>query len=219
MATDLSTELSQKTSFLGLKVWEIIGIVVGLFIIIILCVLSFCITSRKKSRRATDKLPLIQIPAVSKEITEVKVDGLTTNNARDKLFSTTRDKSSDRESDKASIHLGMSKTKTGDSRSHSGSSHYVDKDDRSVSGEECSSGMATMYKASSYPITAPSPLAGLPEYSELGWGHWFTLRDLEIATNRFSKENIIGEGGYGIVYRGQLINGTPVAVKRILNNL
>ncbi|RRT81212.1 hypothetical protein BHE74_00049920 [Ensete ventricosum] len=76
-----------------------------------------------------------------------------------------------------------------------------------------------MHRQSSYPITAPSPLTGLPEFSYLGWGHWFTLRDLETATNRFSKENVLGEGGYGVVYRGQLINGAPVAVKKLLNNL
>ncbi|KAH6798835.1 Protein kinase superfamily protein [Perilla frutescens var. frutescens] len=68
-------------------------------------------------------------------------------------------------------------------------------------------------------VSVSSPLAGLPELSHLGWGHWFTLRDLESATNKFSKDNVIGEGGYGIVYRGQLINGTIVAVKRLLNNL
>ncbi|EPS70226.1 hypothetical protein M569_04534, partial [Genlisea aurea] len=67
--------------------------------------------------------------------------------------------------------------------------------------------------------SSSSPLSGLPEFSHLGWGHWFTLRDLEVATNKFSKENVIGEGGYGVVYRGQLINGSVVAVKRILNNL
>ncbi|PNX63979.1 receptor-like protein kinase, partial [Trifolium pratense] len=59
----------------------------------------------------------------------------------------------------------------------------------------------------------------LPEFSHLGWGHWFTLRDLELATNKFSKANIIGEGGYGVVYQGQLINGNPVAIKMLLNNL
>ncbi|KAL3616184.1 hypothetical protein CASFOL_039574 [Castilleja foliolosa] len=58
-----------------------------------------------------------------------------------------------------------------------------------------------------------------PELSHLDWGHWFTLRELEIATDKFSKENVIGEGGYGVVYRGRLVNGTIVAVKRLLNNL
>ncbi|CAI5447896.1 unnamed protein product [Caenorhabditis angaria] len=39
--------------------------------------------------------------------------------------------------------------------------------------------------------------------------------DIEIATNMFSTENIIGKGGYGIVYRGELRSGGTVAVKRI----
>ncbi|RWW13875.1 hypothetical protein GW17_00022390, partial [Ensete ventricosum] len=52
-------------------------------------------------------------------------------------------------------------------------------------------------------------------FSYLGWGHWFTLRDLEIATSRFSKDNVLGEGGYGVVYRGQLINEFRVEVEAI----
>ncbi|KAK1412092.1 hypothetical protein QVD17_33075 [Tagetes erecta] len=38
-----------------------------------------------------------------------------------------------------------------------------------------------------------------PKVSHLGWEHWYTLRELEIATNGFADENVIGEGGYGIV--------------------
>ncbi|KAL0306714.1 UNVERIFIED_CONTAM: putative receptor-like protein kinase [Sesamum radiatum] len=77
----------------------------------------------------------------------------------------------------------------------------------SQSGEEGSSGNARRHTSMSYGIAMPSPLIGLPEISHLGWGHWFTLRDLEIATNRFSAEHVIGEGGYGVVYRGRLVNG------------
>ncbi|KAK4338037.1 hypothetical protein RND71_042524 [Anisodus tanguticus] len=64
----------------------------------------------------------------------------------------------------------------------------------------------------SHIIGAPSPLIGLPEFSHLGWGHWITLTDLELATGRFSKENIL-------FYRGNLINGTPIAIKKLLNNM
>lgn len=217
MASDLNAELSEKTAIFGLKVWEVIGIVVALFIIIILSLLSFCLTSRKKSR-ARNKIPLTQIPSVSKEIKEVRVEQVSTNDfvPRDGILLTIHDKSSDKESDKVLVHLGMGKSKNGDNSSQSGSFYGAG----SQSGEEGSSGTVTVYKpSSSHPITAPSPLIGLPEFSQLGWGHWFTLRDLELATNRFSKENVIGEGGYGVVYQGHLINGTPVAVKKILNNV
>lgn len=89
-----------------------------------------------------------------------------------------------------------------------------------MSGEEGSSGTVKKQSALSFGgVVTASPLVGLPEISHLGWGHWFTLRDLELATNRFSPENVIGEGGYGVVFRGRLINGSEVAVKKILNNL
>ena len=222
MGSNLNAELSKKTGVFGLKVWEVIGIAVALFIVIILSVLSFWLTSRKKSRRARDSIPQSQIPTISKEIKEVRVEQVAASEfvPRDGILLTIHDKSSDKESDKVLLHLGMGKAKNGDS-SQSGSFNRFDKDGAgSLSGEEGSSGTVTVYKpSSSHPITAPSPLSGLPEFSHLGWGHWFTLRDLELATNRFSKENVLGEGGYGVVYQGQLINGTPVAVKKILNNL
>lgn len=210
MATDLNADLSKKTAVFGLKVWEVIGIVVALFIITILSILSFCLSSRKKSKAKT-RIPVSQIPTVSKEIKEVRVEQVSSTDfvPRDGILRTIQDKSSDKESDKVMVHLGMG--------SESGSFHHLEKDyTGSQSGEEGSSGV---YKSSSYQITAPSPLVGLPEFSHLGWGHWFTLRDLEQATNRFSKENVLGEGGYGVVYRGNLINGTPVAVKKLLNNV
>ncbi|XP_039008304.1 probable serine/threonine-protein kinase At1g01540 [Hibiscus syriacus] len=56
------------------------------------------------------------------------------------------------------------------------------------------------------------------EVSHLGWGRWYTLRELELATNGLCEENVIDEGGYGIVYRGFLTNGAKVAVKNLLNN-
>ncbi|KAL2477804.1 Protein kinase superfamily protein [Forsythia ovata] len=223
MASDLNVELSKNTVIFGLKVWEVIGIIVGLLIVFILFVLTFYLTSRKKSRRTQEKLPLSQIPTVSKEIKEVRVEQVPTNEfvPCDGILLTIHDKSSDKESDKVLVHLGMPKRKNGDNSSQSGSFNHVDKDYcGSQSGEEGSSGTFGAYKSySSHPITAPSPLLGLPELSHLGWGHWFTLRDLELATNRFSKENVLGEGGYGVVYQGQLVNGTPVAVKKLLNNL
>ncbi|KAG2720428.1 hypothetical protein I3760_02G034500 [Carya illinoinensis] len=57
-----------------------------------------------------------------------------------------------------------------------------------------------------------------PEVSHLGWGRWYTLRELEAATNGLCEENVIGEGGYGIVYCGVLPDGTRIAVKNLLNN-
>ncbi|GFY85560.1 protein kinase superfamily protein [Actinidia rufa] len=46
---------------------------------------------------------------------------------------------------------------------------------------------------------------------------WFSLAELEQATKGFPQRNMIGQGGYGVVYRGILSDGTVVAIKQILN--
>ncbi|KAH8490968.1 hypothetical protein H0E87_023194 [Populus deltoides] len=43
----------------------------------------------------------------------------------------------------------------------------------------------------------------------------FTYKELEIATNKFSASNVIGNGGYGVVYRGTLSDGTVAAIKML----
>ncbi|KAL5195001.1 Cysteine-rich receptor-like protein kinase 25 [Glycine soja] len=43
----------------------------------------------------------------------------------------------------------------------------------------------------------------------------FELAKIEAATNRFAKENMIGKGGFGEVYRGILLDGQEIAVKRL----
>ncbi|KAM4125596.1 hypothetical protein ACB094_01G321200 [Castanea mollissima] len=43
----------------------------------------------------------------------------------------------------------------------------------------------------------------------------FSLADIEAATNKFSFENKLGEGGYGPVYKGVLPNGNEIAVKKL----
>ncbi|KAG2410386.1 receptor-like protein [Vigna angularis] len=44
---------------------------------------------------------------------------------------------------------------------------------------------------------------------------WFEIESLVKATNNFSPQNFIGRGGFGMVYKGLLPDGTMVAVKRL----
>ncbi|KAK4429621.1 putative receptor-like protein kinase [Sesamum alatum] len=46
---------------------------------------------------------------------------------------------------------------------------------------------------------------------------WFHVAELEQATDGFSQKNMIGKGGFGVVYKGTLSDGTEVAVKQILD--
>ncbi|XP_020540202.1 LEAF RUST 10 DISEASE-RESISTANCE LOCUS RECEPTOR-LIKE PROTEIN KINASE-like 1.1 [Jatropha curcas] len=43
----------------------------------------------------------------------------------------------------------------------------------------------------------------------------FTYTELEEATNNFASENELGDGGFGTVYYGKLVDGREVAVKRL----
>lgn len=215
----LNTELSRKTSFLGLKLWVVIGLCVGVFIFLILGLLSIWVTSRRKSRRAIDKYSLCQIPNVSKDIRVDRVGGPNFHEQPESLSLTVNDKSSDKNSEKMLVYLGRSKSSDADNLSQCSSMYHHERGGSSQSGEEGSFGTVRKQPSLSYGLAMASPLTGLPETSHLGWGHWFTLRDLELATRRFSAENVLGEGGYGVVYKGRLINGTEVAVKKLLNNM
>ncbi|XP_071903529.1 cysteine-rich receptor-like protein kinase 25 isoform X1 [Coffea arabica] len=44
---------------------------------------------------------------------------------------------------------------------------------------------------------------------------FFSFTSIEIATDHFSEENKLGQGGFGPVYKGKLVNGLEIAVKRL----
>ena len=46
----------------------------------------------------------------------------------------------------------------------------------------------------------------------------FTYDELAMATNGFSKANILGQGGFGYVHKGILPNGKEIAVKSLRAN-
>ncbi|CAA0412163.1 putative transferase, protein kinase RLK-Pelle-LRR-II family [Arabidopsis thaliana] len=43
----------------------------------------------------------------------------------------------------------------------------------------------------------------------------FAWRELQLATDEFSEKNVLGQGGFGKVYKGLLSDGTKIAVKRL----
>ncbi|ESR65287.1 hypothetical protein CICLE_v10007779mg [Citrus x clementina] len=58
------------------------------------------------------------------------------------------------------------------------------------------------------------PASG-PDKSKDSWLPLFSLASVAAATENFSMECKLGEGGFGPVYKGRLLNGEEVAVKRL----
>ncbi|VAH77762.1 probable receptor-like protein kinase At2g42960 isoform X1 [Triticum dicoccoides] len=221
VSTGLSLEMTKKVLGLALWVWIAIGVVA--LLVAILLMICIWAASRRKTKRTMENLSQTQIPIYSKEIPVDRVGGgrslAQTMHEREQPSFPTQDKHAvSREPGKTVGHMALSKSSDHDNVSQGSSVCNVDRVGSVHSGEDGGSGHGRKPYSPAAFVSA-SPLVGLPEFSHLGWGHWFTLRDLEFATNRFSKENVLGEGGYGVVYRGRLVNGTEVAIKKIFNNM
>ncbi|CAN6203523.1 unnamed protein product [Urochloa humidicola] len=52
-------------------------------------------------------------------------------------------------------------------------------------------------------------------YDLIGQPDVFSYAELKLATDNFSPQNILGEGGYGPVYKGMLTDGRAIAVKQL----
>ncbi|WOL07897.1 putative serine/threonine-protein kinase [Canna indica] len=193
----LRDELSQRTPVFGLRMWVVVGICLGAAFVLLLFLVSLWLASKRRPKAAP-------IPAVSKEIQEIRLDPAPPSTGARPLGEILRKPlpSSNppsaalierqalliaalEEQSPLAIHLGAGKGGGGGG------------------GEGRSAEQASVLS---------------PEVSHLGWGHWYTLRELQVATNMFADENVVGEGGYGIVYHGVLQDNTQVAVKNLLNN-
>ncbi|KAH7848450.1 hypothetical protein Vadar_002867 [Vaccinium darrowii] len=198
-STSLNDHLSQRTSIFGLRLWVVLGICFGAAIVLVLFLISLYFTSRRNnSRKTTNSASQHRkptIPKVSKEIQEIKIENPTRTHFAD------NPKPAPVPDPLPEPEPSEDDTLIGHRRIHIeiGKGHRISYPDRGGGGGE-QMGIS------------------VPEVSHLGWGHWYTLRELEESTNGFADENVIGEGGYGIVYSGVLRDNTRVAVKNLLNN-
>ncbi|KAL1322368.1 probable serine/threonine-protein kinase At1g01540 [Arachis ipaensis] len=207
----MDTELSKRTSIFGLRLWVVIGILVGVLIVFTLFLLSLCLTSRRHRRRRTvaGKYSSAGAPP-AKEIQEIV-----------HLPGPHMLRQPQAPAPVPEIHVDFGKV---EHRVVVHSDNNNNSNNRGVSSGESKgtvSGCETTSSFGSGSVVLGVGGGGVgvgPEVSHLGWGRWYTLRELEAATNGLCEENVIGEGGYGIVYSGVLSDGTKVAVKNLLNN-
>jgi hypothetical protein len=200
--------LSQPTGVFGLRLWVLIGIAVGAAIVLVLLLIFICLSRRRRREGLAASLypsdtkllkqHMQQQATPTKDIPEIvrrQQQQTPPPTARPAKAEQTPPTPTPQQRAQVPVVPTLPTRKTPGSTMS----------DTTSGGSERGVG------------TPRSATAG-PEVSHLGWGHWFTLRDLEEATDGLAEENVIGEGGYGIVYRGTLQNATTIAVKNLLNN-
>uniref|UniRef100_A0A2N9IQ47 non-specific serine/threonine protein kinase n=1 Tax=Fagus sylvatica TaxID=28930 RepID=A0A2N9IQ47_FAGSY len=182
----LPDKLTTKTSFLSLKLYVVIGVLV-ICAIAVFVAIFLCIRSKRNSRKRKGKMRVKQssglIPLVSKEIVEIKALDRDVNSEKPEGKIGNEDFKESEIKIEVEVVKGGGGKKSGESDVSGGS-----RSDASLEPEN------------------------------IGWGRWYSLKELEVATRGFDVDNVIGEGGYGIVYRGVLNDGSVVAVKNLLNN-
>ncbi|CAK9177540.1 unnamed protein product [Ilex paraguariensis] len=209
--------LSRKTSIFGLHLWVVLGVCVGAAIVLILFLISLWFTSKRNNTHKPKPSHQHTIPNVSRDIQEIRIDHARTdhsngNHARVQPNSCLELEQFTGVERQALLLKPDEENPIGYPRIHI----EIGKDHRIVYPERfgglCSHGCNGETRLGDQVGMA------VPEVSHLGWGHWYTLRELEASTNGFADENVIGEGGYGIVYHGVLQDNTQIAVKNLLNN-
>ncbi|XLU92665.1 hypothetical protein S245_007017, partial [Arachis hypogaea] len=190
-------ELNTTSSVLGVKLVVLVAIIFIAIVVTILLIFFLCFrrsrTSSCRNHRTLGKHSSGTIPLVSKEINVVKSLDLEQQQQQQQILEDVVVVDDDLKKKKKEEEEGE-----GTKNKKSGGEGS---DDVSISGGRRS-------EASSMSVEDPN----------IGWGRWYSLKEVEVATRGFAQENVIGEGGYGIVYRGVLQDGSVVAVKNLLNN-
>ncbi|KAI7733461.1 hypothetical protein M8C21_015087 [Ambrosia artemisiifolia] len=183
--------LTSKTSILGQKLYVVIIVTIIIVTVLLFLIMYYIRRNSKAKRRRSSRMHVEHGSGQLPLVSEMINDESTKETI--KLSAVDKDVNDD-EKDVIKPMVKVVESKLGFTNSGS-----------NESGTSRSDG------ASSSSVSAEN-------LSNMGWGRWYSLNELEIATSNFATENVIGEGGYGIVYRGVVRDGTVVAVKYLQNN-
>ncbi|CAM6010684.1 unnamed protein product [Sphagnum balticum] len=185
-------QLSQTTNIFGLKLWAVIGIGAGVVVIFvtvfILCL--WCTRSRRPSKLSS----------------RFRRDDSMTQQVE--LHRPRLPSEQQQQQQNAAWHAAVVES------DHSSLLPPQAAPRKQSLSDESRSGSRSSCSKDSPTVAASAAAAG----SDLGWGQWYTSQEIKLATNDFADNMLLGEGGYGVVYRGQLPDGTLVAVKNLRNN-
>lgn len=215
-------ELSQSTLVFGLRMWVLVGIGVGaafvllLVLISVLCLLAF----RRRRRQRPRPNPAQQLPTTAPPKSPANVKA--PKDIQEVPSHTATAAAAVAPAKMPLAQVLQLPTPAVSEQIVTGKEHHVTYPEQQEHPSHRSDGPSPRGNGESRGGrgggAADHAPPAVPEVSHLGWGHWYTLKELETATGMFADGNVIGEGGYGIVYRGVLENGTQVAVKNLLNN-
>lgn len=210
------SDSDQSTVVFGLHLWELVGIGVGAAFVLLLVLLSLLclLANRRRRRRRAPAAPVLHLATVApsahpknptkppKDIQEVPSRGAATGTPA--------------AAPKVPLAQVLQASPQESIQIETGKEHRITFPEQPPPHHQRSGGPSS--RGASGESRGGGQEPGVPEVSHLGWGHWYTLKELEAATAMFADEKVIGEGGYGIVYHGILEDGTQVAVKNLLNN-
>lgn len=187
-------KLSHHTSFFNLPLWALILVIIAIFFVvlsgIIACLYFICYLRRRKSYKAKF---CMSNPIASKN----------------HPYHSSRLSSLDRRL----LSRNMYEIEMNNSNSRSGKGHPV------LLSDPWSSQKRWTGSIKKCDVTDLEEVARyLPMAEDVWRGCRFSLKEIEMATNGMAKENVIGMGDNGIVYRGILLDNTRVAVKKLLSS-
>lgn len=202
--------LSQATPVFGLRLWVLIGIAVGAAIVLVLLLIFVCLSRRR--RRRDDLIAANLYPAADTKLLKQHLQQATPTKDIQEIVRRQH------QTPPPAVQLAKAEPQTPPPPQRAQAPAVPPPPTRKAPGSGLSATTSGGSERDGATPRSVGSAAGMPEVSHLGWGHWFTLRDLEEATDGLAEENVIGEGGYGIVYRGTLHDSTMIAVKNLLNN-
>lgn len=191
-----SVGLSSKTPILGQRLYVVIVVTVAT-VVIILVLIFLCLRFNRNSKRRKMRVKHSSglLPLVCKEIIQIN----------------------DSDQNRSEICPTITVLGKEEKKGVRGVLEVVKKGvEEEVDGRVGNSG--SNESGTSRSDASSSVSAAGEGMNDLGWGRWYNFKELEMATKGFAEGSVVGEGGYGVVYRGVLPDGSVIAVKNLLNN-